>query len=359
MRLAPSGDPWRRVQIGCSLLVGVLAVGIVGYLVLGLSPLDAAYQTVTTISTVGFREMPDEPSAPFRVFTMALVLTGVGVALYTATVLLESVVEGRLSDRIGRRRMQRTIDDLSGHVVLCGWGRVGRSIGQYLAASERDIVVVEADLERFDAIEGLKVWGDVTDDAVMTAAGIERAATLVTAVDSDADNLFVALSARARCPELFIVSRVRDEANEAKLRQAGADRVVNPQQIGGGRIAALALAPNVADFLDVVMHDGSLEFRLADIALAVGVPAGRPDPAAGPGTGHHRRPRAGHPGRRRGVRDEPRAGLDALRRRRAHCHRHPGPAGPAPGPGRPFRRRAHPVGVVAHRPREAATLDHR
>ncbi len=109
--------------------------------------------------------------------------------------------------------------------------------------------------------------GDATDDAVMTAAGIDRAATLVTAVDSDAANLFITLSARARRPELFIVSRVRDEANEAKLRQAGADRVVNPQQIGGGRIAALALAPNVADFLDVVMHDGSLEFRLADVAV--------------------------------------------------------------------------------------------
>ena len=114
---------------------------------------------------------------------------------------------------------------------------------------------------------GLKVWGDATDDAVMTSAGIERAAILVTAVDSDAANTFVVLSARARRPDLFIVSRVRDEANEVKLLHAGADRVVNPQQIGGSRIAALALSPNVADFLDVVMHDGSLEFRLADIAL--------------------------------------------------------------------------------------------
>ncbi len=260
------------MQIGCVLLVAVLAVGTIGYLVLGLSPLDATYQTVTTISTVGFRELPDEPSVPFRVFTMGLVLTGVGVALYTATVLLESVVEGRLSDRIGRRRMERTIDDLTGHVVLCGWGRVGRTIGEHLAGSGRDLVVVEVDPDRFNAIPGLKVWGDATDDAVMTGAGIERAATLVTAVDSDADNLFVALSARARCPDLFIVSRVRDEANEAKLRQAGADRVVNPQQIGGSRIAALALAPNVADFLDVVMHDGSVEFRLEDVTVPPGSP---------------------------------------------------------------------------------------
>jgi voltage-gated potassium channel len=255
------------VQLGCLLLLGVIALGTLGYLVLGLSPLDAAYQTVTTISTVGFREMDEDPSRAFRVFTMVLVLTGVGVALYTATVLLESVVEGRLSDRIGRRRMERTIDDLEGHVVLCGWGRVGRSIGRHLQGAGCDVVVVESDLERFDAVPDLKVWGDATDDAVMTSAGIERAATLVAAVDSDAANTFVVLSARARRPDLFIVSRVRDEANEVKLLHAGADRVVNPQQIGGGRIAALALSPNVADFLDVVMHDGSLEFRLADVTL--------------------------------------------------------------------------------------------
>lgn len=214
--------------------------------------------------------MVEDPSGPFRVFTTGLILLGVGTALYTATVLLESVVEGRLSDRIGRRRMERTIEDLSGHVVLCGWGRVGRTIQAHLSGSGSEVVVVEADPDRCERVPGLHVCGDATDDAVMTRAGIERAATLVTAVDSDADNLFVALSARDRRPDLFIVSRVRDEANEAKLLQAGANRVVNPQQIGGGRIAALALAPNVADFLDVVMHDGSLEFRLADIAVPEG-----------------------------------------------------------------------------------------
>jgi voltage-gated potassium channel len=163
--------------------------------------------------------------------------------------------------------MQRTIDGLEGHVILCGWGRVGRSIERHLTGAGVDVVVVEADPERAEAVPGLWVCGDATDDAVMTAAGLERAASVVTAVDSDAANLFITLSARDRRDDLFIVSRVRDDANEAKLRQAGANRIVNPQEIGGGRIAALALAPNVADFLDVVMHDGSLEFRLADITV--------------------------------------------------------------------------------------------
>lgn len=263
------------MQLGCGLLLAVIVIGTSGYLVLGLDPLDALYQTVTTISTVGFRELPDDPSTGFRVFTMVLILTGVGVALYTASVFFESVVEGRLTERFGRRRMQRTIDELSGHVILCGWGRVGRSIERHLSGAGVEVVVVEADPERCDAVTGLSVCGDATEDEVMTAAGLERAATLVTAVDSDAANLFITLSARDRRPELFIVSRVRDEANEAKLRQAGADRVVNPQQIGGGRIAALALAPNVADFLDVVMHDGSLEFRLADITVPETSPLAR------------------------------------------------------------------------------------
>jgi voltage-gated potassium channel len=270
--VAPSGDPWRRVQVGCLLLALVLAVGTVGYRLLGLGWLDAGYQTVTTISTVGFRELEPDPDRAFKLFTIAIVLSGVGVAFYTAAILLETVVEGRLSHRLGRRRMQRTIADLSGHVVLCGWGRVGRSIARHLAAAGREVVVIESDPDRFESIPGLKVAGDATDDDVLTAAGVERAGTLVAAVDGDADNLFIVLSARDRCPQLFIVARVRSEANEAKLRQAGADRVVNPQLIGGSRMAALALAPNVADFLDVVMHDEGMEFRLADVAVPDGSP---------------------------------------------------------------------------------------
>ena len=282
-------------------------VGTAGYLILGLGPLDALYQTVTTISTVGFTELTDDPSGPFRVFTIVLILTGVGTALYTATVMLESVVEGRLSDRIGRRRMQRTIDELQDHVILCGWGRVGRTIAQHLSGAGQEVVVVESDPDRFEAIGALKVAGDATDDEVMTMAGLERAATLVTAVDSDADNLFIALSARFRRPELFIVSRVRDEANEAKLRQAGADRVVNPQQIGGARIAALACTPNVADFLDVVMHDGSLEFRLADVEVPTGSTL------------------AGHTLREAQVRDTTGALVLAIRGGDGHFRTNPGP----------------------------------
>jgi len=198
------------------------------------------------------------------------VLVGVGTALYTLTVLFEALVEGRLTDRIGRRRMQRRIDDMKDHIIVCGWGRVGRSVATYVDGLGADVVVVDRDPERVASVPLSVIEGDATDDEVLESAGIDRARTLIAALDADADNLYVTLSGRARRPGLFIVARVRVEASESKLLQAGADRVVNPQQIGGARMAALAMQPDVADFMDVVMHDGSLEFRLADVDLADG-----------------------------------------------------------------------------------------
>jgi voltage-gated potassium channel len=231
--------------------------------------LDALYQTVTTISTVGFREV-GEPTTAFKWFTIVLVLGGVGTALYTLSVLLETVVEGRLTDRIGRRRMDRRMSEMSGHVIICGWGRVGRSIARFVTGAGDEVVVIESDPERAALIDHPYIRGDATDDDILERAGIDRAATLIAALNTDADNLFVTLSGRSRRPELFIVARARVEGSEAKLFQAGANRVVNPQQIGGARMGALATQPHVAEFLDVVMHDGSLEFRLAEVPVANG-----------------------------------------------------------------------------------------
>jgi voltage-gated potassium channel len=264
-------DPWQRVRTSGLVMLGVTVAGTAAYTILGLSPLDALYQTVTTISTVGFREY-GKPTVAWKLTTVVLILVGVGVALYTLGLFLETLVEGQLTDRLERRRAARRIAAMEGHVIVCGWGRVGRTIADHLRGAGSEVVVVDNDPERVATATVPTIEGDATDDDVLRHAGIERAGTLIAALATDADNLYVTLSARALRPDLFIVARARLEAAEPKLSQAGANRVVNPQKIGGARMAALATQPSVADFLDVVMHDGSLEFRLAEVGLSSGSP---------------------------------------------------------------------------------------
>lgn len=166
--------------------------------------------------------------------------------------------------------MERAIAAMSDHVIVCGWGRVGKTIARDLVRDGAQVVVIDSDPERLADLDLPSIVGDATDDEVLAAASISRAKALVAAIDTDAANLYVTLSGRSARPDLFIVARARVESAEAKLTQAGADRVVNPQQIGGERIAAMILQPAVADFLDVVMHDAGLEFRLAEIAVSAG-----------------------------------------------------------------------------------------
>lgn len=272
----PADERWTSLVRAVALLLGVLAIGTVGYLALGLPALDALYQSVITVTTVGFREV-GEPTAPFRWFTIFLVLLGVGVVLYALGVMLEALVEGRISERFGRRRMERQLADLEGHVVVCGWGRVGQAIAATLQGSDTcDIVVVERDAQKVAATEGFVVVGDATDDAVLRRAGVERCRALVVALPEDAANVYVTLSARRIRSDLFIAARAHVDTAEALLLQAGAARVVNPQAIGGARIAALINQPHVADFLDVAMHNVGLQFRLSELLVGRGSPvAGR------------------------------------------------------------------------------------
>ena len=260
---------WRRPRLALAMLAGVFVLGTIGYVILGFSFLDAVYQTVTTVATVGFREVQPLDDAG-KVFTIVLILVGVGTALYTFSVVLETLLEGHLSRLFGRRRMERQIEAMQGHVIVCGWGRVGRAIGAELTGANAELVVVDLDATRL-ADAGLPVLvGDASEDRILEQAGLMRARALVAALDNDAANLFVTLSARALRPDLFIVARARLEESEEKLRRAGADRVVNPQSIGGARIAAFVLQPNVTEFLDVVMHDRSLQFRLEEVLVPDG-----------------------------------------------------------------------------------------
>ena len=202
------GGPLSRVRLALLALCAVLVVGTIGYVALGFSVLDALYQTVTTVTTVGFREVrPLTPAG--QVFTIALILTGVGTALYTLGVLLEALIEGELRQHVERRRMDKTISRMTGHTIVCGWGRVGVPSTHYLIGTGHHVVVVDRDPARLEGIQYPCVLGDVTDDQVLAAAGIEHAHALIAALDTDADNVYVTLSARALRPDLVIIARAR------------------------------------------------------------------------------------------------------------------------------------------------------
>ncbi len=270
-----SANPFRRVQIGLAALALVVVVGTVGYVILGFSVLEALYQTVVTVSTVGYG-FPRPIGDATKVFTVVLILLGVGTALYTFTVTLEVLIDGHMRELIRRRRMDRDIGTMTGHVVICGWGRVGREVARYLGNAGQAIVVVDRDPDRITSVDLPTVTGDVTDDDTLLRAGIERAATLIAALDTDADNLFVTVASRSFNPTIHVIAHARGESSEAKLLRVGADRVVNPQRLGGDRMAAFVTQPHVVDFVDVVMHDGSLEFRLEELEVGEDSPlAGR------------------------------------------------------------------------------------
>jgi len=261
----------RRIRNALLGLIAVTVVGTVGYLVLGFTFLEALYQTVTTVATVGFREV--QPLTPAgQIFTIVLILIGVGVVLFNLSLILEAVTEGHLRAYLERRHMDRAIERMSGHVVICGCGRVGRAAADHLIATGHQVVIVDNDPERLEQLDHdtQHLCGDVTDDAVLRAAGIDRARALIATLDTDADTVYATLSARAIRSDLVIVARARTADSRAKLLLAGATRAINPQAIGGRRMAVFALQPDVAEFLDVVMHDEELDFRIKEIHVGAG-----------------------------------------------------------------------------------------
>lgn len=262
-------DVGRQLTITLLALTGVIVVGTVGYVLLGVSVLEALYATVFTVTTVGFKEIDDFGPAGI-IFTILLMLVGTGTVLYTLTLLMASLVEGRVGSLMGRRRMQRDIDGMSGHAIVCGFGRVGKATAYELERGGRDIVVVDVDDVRLEGCPYPTVLGNASSDSVLKRAGVERAAILVASLDNDAESLYVTLSARALSSDLLIIARSRTEDADKKFLRGGADRVVNPQRLGGDRIAAFALQPHVVDFLDVAMHDAGMEFRLEDVVVGPG-----------------------------------------------------------------------------------------
>lgn len=255
------------------MVISVFVVGTIGYLALGLDIVDAMYMTVITITTVGYREVVgDDPTVAEKMFTMIIIVTGVSTVLYTFTLGVQVVVEGQLREFVGRKRMDRKISEMRDHVIVCGWGRVGRAVALDLLTTGREVVVVDVDSSRIYDTDIPTIVGDATHDETLRSAGIANAAALVAALEGDAENLFVTLSSKAINPDLFIVARARQEDSVDKLSRAGADRVVNPQELGAARMASFVVQPNVAEFVDVVMHERSMDFRMQEIKILPGSP---------------------------------------------------------------------------------------
>jgi voltage-gated potassium channel len=260
----------RRLVLAGALLVGVLVAGTLGYVVIEhWGWFDALYMTAITVATVGFHEVHALSDAG-RVFTILLVVMGVGAIGFSFGTLVDFLVEGRLKGILEDRRMTRQIAGLSNHHVIAGFGRVGKVIAAELAKEGADFVLVDsadAALEEAKCAGWLFVHGDATEEETLRAAGIERAQSLITALDQDADNLFVTVTARTMNPSLFIVSRSSSEPSAVKLVKAGVNRVIVPTVIGGRRMASLVLHPFVSDYLDLVTHDADIEYRLQEMDL--------------------------------------------------------------------------------------------
>ena len=270
---APGG---RRAALAALGMLVLTLGGALGYMAIeDMRFLDALYMTVITISTVGFREVKPLSDAGLW-YTMALLALGVGMVFYTVVQGGAFLMEGRLLDLWGRRSTMRAIEGVRDHVVLCGFGRLGRAVAEQLAASRTPFVVIDPDpgaQTECEARGWLGIAGSALDDETLALAGIARARALVAAIGSDADNVFIALSAREHNPSLQIHARAETDEGVRRLRQAGAHQVISPHQLGGARIANAIVRPGVVEFLELSDVGTAREIDLEEVRLAEHSPA--------------------------------------------------------------------------------------
>ena len=249
----------------------VFVVGTIGYVAIeGVSVIDAFYMVVITVTTVGFSEV-FELSPLGRAWTVGIIGIGFGTALYTAVASFEYVID--LSEVRRRKSMENEVGALTNHIIVCGWGRVGRGTWRELIGKEQKAVVIESVPDRVEAAEAagaLVIQGDATHNDVLELAGVHAAQSLIACVADDSDNLVIALSAKSLRPELRVVCRATEPESERKLLLAGADAVVVPQGVGSERLALMAIQPEVAQIFDVVVGGRPLEFHVEEMDIPEG-----------------------------------------------------------------------------------------
>lgn len=249
------------------LLAGVLLTGTLGFMIIeGVPAIDAVYMAAISVTTVGFREVFPLSTAG-RLFTIGFILTGLGIVFYIAQTLVEDTMEGRIRKILGRRKMEKNIARMSGHVIIAGFGRMGEIVCREIGRLGREFLVIEANPDRFAAAEERNyhvIQGNATAEEILKAAGIDKARIFISLLSDDADNVFTILTARELNPDMLIITRALDTINEKKLLKAGANRVVSPYALSSHRIVRIVEKPNVVDFFDVTLDTRNLSLDLEE-----------------------------------------------------------------------------------------------
>lgn len=262
----------KRLRVGLVTLAVLFFVGVAGYSLLGMGLLDAVYMVIVTFSTVGNRGIaPDDP--PLALFTILMILFGVSTTLYIVGVFVQMMLEGEINRAIGQRRVTNEIERLANHVIVCGYGRTGEILAGELAQRKKPFVVVDNDPERINeaASEGyLALTDNATEEQALIDAGIQRASTVVASLPTDAENVFLTLTARNLKPDLQIIARGELQSTEKKLLQAGADRVVMPAAAGAGRMAAMITRPSTVELIELAAGRHMAEVEIDELVIPPG-----------------------------------------------------------------------------------------
>jgi len=259
-----------KISTALILLVFLLFVGVIGFKIMSnFSWVDAFYMTVITITTVGFGEVqPLDPEA--KIFTIFLILTSVIIVGYALTIITEFIISKNDISELKHKKMQKKIDALSNHIVICGFGRNGQQAAKKLKTHSRSFVVVESNKELIDKYQNediLFVNGNANEDVVLHSAGIKRAECLISALPNDSDNVFVVLSARQMNKTARIISRASNESSYSKLKFAGANNVILPDKIGGDHMASLVVVPDLLEFIDNLSIVGNSSINIEEISV--------------------------------------------------------------------------------------------
>lgn len=259
-----------KINTAVVLLVSLFFIGVIGFKSMSnYTWIDAVYMTVITVTTVGFGEVnPLDTQA--KIFTIFLILTSVIIVGYAFKIITEYIISKNDISELKQKKMQKTIDALSSHIIICGFGRNGKQAAKKLQTHKRSFVVIESNKDLIDKHQGmgiLFVWGNANEDAVLEAAGVVRAACLISALPNDSDNVFVVLSARQMNTNMQIISRASDESSNSKLRFAGANSVILPDMIGGDYMASLVVVPDLLEFIDNLSIVGSSGINVEEIPI--------------------------------------------------------------------------------------------